>query len=139
MEKDVTILISEDDKGHFVLLKHRLRHAGIQNEIVHFADGQETLDFLNGMGSEPGMDPQRRYLLLLDIRMPKVDGIEVLKTVKQDQRFEDIPVIMVTSSDDPNNIHRCRELGSDGYIVKPLNSNSIETIKNFCNSHHVAS
>ena len=139
MEKDVTILISEDDKGHFVLLKHRLRHADIQNEIIHFADGQETLDFLNGNGPETGMDPQKQYLLLLDIRMPKVDGIEVLKTVKQDQRFEDIPVIMVTSSDDPDNIQRCREFGSDAYIVKPLDSNSIETIKNYCDSHHVAS
>lgn len=139
MEKETTILISEDDNGHFILLRHRLRHADIDNEIIHFSDGQETLDFLNANGSDSGMSPDKRYLLLLDIRMPKVDGLEVLKALKQDHRFDDIPIIMVTSSDDPDNIHRCTELGSDGYIVKPLDNKSIETIRNYCNSHHIAS
>lgn len=139
MEKEVKILISEDDNGHFILLRHRLRHSGIDNEIIHFSDGQETLDFLNENSSESGMNADKRYLMLLDIRMPKVDGLEVLKTVKQDQRFQDIPVIMVTSSDDPDNIRRCRQLGSDGYIVKPLDQKAVDTIKNYCNSNHVAS
>jgi CheY-like chemotaxis protein len=134
MEKSIVILISEDDSGHYVLLKHRLRKAGIDNEIKRLCDGQETLDFLYSK------DPQQegsnhRYVLLLDIRMPKVDGIEVLRQVRSDPNFENLPIAMVTSSDDPENMRCCRDLGCDAYIVKPLTEDSIETIKELCSPH----
>ncbi len=134
MEKTIVILISEDDAGHYVLLKHRIRKADIGNEIVRLCDGQEQLDYLYGTGTKPGMDPSNNYVLLLDIRMPKVDGIEVLTQVRNAPRFANLPIAMVTSSDDPENMHRCRELGCDAYIVKPLNEKSIETIRELCNS-----
>jgi CheY-like chemotaxis protein len=129
MPDHVTIIISEDDKGHFILMKHRLKQAGIGNDIVWLCDGQQTLDFLYSDQFEPQADKRKRYIILLDIRMPKVDGIDVLEKVKHDEKLKAIPVIMVTSSDHPDNIHRCRALGCDGYIVKPLDENAIELIE----------
>lgn len=129
MLDDVTIIISEDDKGHFILMKHQLKKAGICNEIVWLCDGQETLDFLYAEEFEPQADKRKRYIILLDIRMPKIDGIEVLKKVKHDEKLKAIPVIMVTSSDHPDNIRRCQTLGCDGYIIKPLDDNAIELIE----------
>ncbi len=129
MVKDVTILISEDDRGHFILMKHCLRNAGIDNEIVWLCDGQETLDFIfthNGQLNLPSGD---KYILLLDIRMPKIDGIEILADIRNDDRLDHLPVVIVTSSDNPDNIRRCRSLGCDGYIVKPLDEQAIAMIE----------
>ena len=125
MVKDVKILISEDDRGHFILMKHCLRDAGIDNEIVWLCDGQETLDFLYTHDGQLNLPPADKYILLLDIRMPKIDGIEVLADIKKDARLDHLPVVIVTSSDNPDNIRRCRELGCDGYIVKPLDEEAI--------------
>ena len=129
MVKDVTILISEDDRGHFILMKHCLRNAGIDNEIVWLCDGQETLDFIfthNGQLNLPSGD---KYILLLDIRMPKIDGIEILADIRNDDRLDHLPVVIVTSSDNPDNIRRCRSLGCNGYIVKPLDEQAIAMIE----------
>ena len=129
MVKDVTILISEDDRGHFILMKHCLRSAGIDNEIVWLCDGQETLDFLYTHDGQLNLPPADKYILLLDIRMPKIDGIEILADIKKDERLDHLPVVIVTSSDNPDNIRRCRELGCDGYIVKPLDEEAIAMIE----------
>ncbi len=129
MVKNVTILISEDDRGHFILMKHCLRNAGIDNEIVWLCDGQETLDFLFTHDGQPNLQPADKYILLLDIRMPKIDGIEILEEIKKDDRLDHLPVVIVTSSDNPDNIRRCRDLGCDGYIVKPLDEEAIALIE----------
>ena len=129
MVKDVTILISEDDRGHFILMKHCLRNAGIDNEIVWLCDGQETLDFLFTHNGQPNLQQADKYILLLDIRMPKIDGIEILEDIRQDERLDHLPVVIVTSSDNPDNIRRCRDLGCDGYIVKPLDEEAIAMIE----------
>ena len=129
MVKDVIILISEDDRGHFILMKHCLRDAGIDNEIVWLCDGQETLDFLYTHDGQPNLPPVDKYILLLDIRMPKIDGIEILEEIKKDERLDHLPVVIVTSSDNPDNIRRCRDLGCDGYIVKPLDEEAIAMIE----------
>ena len=129
MVKDVTILISEDDRGHFILMKHCLRDAGIDNEIVWLCDGQETLDFLFSHDGQPNLPQADKYILLLDIRMPKIDGIEILEDIKKDERLDHLPVIIVTSSDNPDNIRRCQDLGCDGYIVKPLDEEAIALIE----------
>ena len=129
MVKDVTILISEDDRGHFILMKHCLRNAGIDNEIVWLCDGQKTLDFIfthNGQLNLPSGD---KYILLLDIRMPKIDGIEILEDIRKDDRLDHLPVVIVTSSDSPDNIRHCRSLGCNGYIVKPLDEEAIALIE----------
>lgn len=129
MVKDITILISEDDRGHFILMKHCLRNAGIDNEIVWLCDGQETLDFIFTHNGQLNLPSDDKHILLLDIRMPKIDGIEILEEIKKDDRLDHLPVVIVTSSDNPDNIRRCRDLGCDGYIVKPLDEEAIALIE----------
>lgn len=120
MKKEGVILIAEDDEGHFELIKRSLQRAGVCNQILRFADGQETLDFLFVRGDGPKRETDREYLLLLDIRMPKIDGIEVLEKVKQDPELKKIPVIMLTTTDDPRTVERCHKIGCSVYIVKPV-------------------
>ncbi len=111
-----TILMAEDDPGHASLIRRHIKRAGIGNEIVHFKDGQAVMDFLQDPGRSSS-DPC--YLLLLDIRMPKLDGIEVLEMVKADGHLKSIPVIMLTTTSDPATIKHCYDLGCANYIVKP--------------------
>ncbi|MHC4637134.1 MAG: response regulator [Planctomycetota bacterium] len=120
MNKEGVILIAEDDDGHYALIRKSLMRAGICNEILRFADGQETLDFLFVKGEGQKRDPGTEYLLLLDIRMPKINGIEVLEKVKQDKELKKLPVIVLTTTDDPRTIEKCHELGCSVYIVKPV-------------------
>jgi len=117
MKSETTIIIAEDNEGHVLLVKKNLRRAGIKNEILHFSNGQDLLDFLFQQGENQN---GKQYLLLLDIRMPKVDGIEVLRQIKQDKRFQKMPVIMLTTTDNPQEIDKCYELGCNVYITKPV-------------------
>lgn len=111
-----TILMAEDDIGHARLIRKHIDRAGIGSELIHFKDGQAVMDFLRRPDQSP---PDRPYLLLLDIRMPKLDGIEVLEMVKQDEKLKSIPVIMLTTTNDPATVKRCYDLGCANYIVKP--------------------
>ena len=120
MKKEVTILITEDDEGHAALIRKNLGRAGITNPIMHFKDGQEVLDFLFRRGDPPHREDHAAYLLLLDIRMPKVDGVEVLRQVKTDPDLRKLPVIMITTTDDPREVARCHEIGCNNYITKPV-------------------
>ena len=119
MKKEVVILIAEDDPGHASLIKKNLKRAGISNKIIHFTDGQQVLDFILQNKTEDEFT-EKSYLLLLDIRMPKVDGVEVLRQIKQDQELKKIPVIMITTTDDPKEVNACHKLGCSTYIVKPI-------------------
>lgn len=120
-KNEITILIAEDDDGHAELIVDNLREAGLNNEIIRFRDGQEVLDFLTG---EPGKPSTRQsgvaYLLMLDIRMPRVDGVEVLRRLKTMPELNKIPVIMLTTTDDPREVQNCYELGCSCYITKPV-------------------
>jgi len=120
MNKNVQILIAEDNEGHFLLIKKNLRRTGIQNEIIHFVNGQETLDFLFRECQRNKKNIDQRYVLLLDIRMPKVDGLEVLKKIKSTPDLKQLPVIMLTTSTASADVDRCYELGCNIYIVKPI-------------------
>lgn len=120
MDKRIEILIAEDDEGHASLIKKNLRRAGITNQILHFKDGQEVLDFLFEKGEGPHCESGKAYLLLLDIRMPRVGGVEVLEKVKADPELCKIPVIMLTTSDNPEEIERCHLRGCNNYITKPV-------------------
>nr|WP_319999106.1 response regulator [uncultured Draconibacterium sp.] len=119
MKKELTIILAEDDEGHATLIKRNLKRSGLLNEIIHFKDGQETLDFLNNVKDKNGKN-NLPSLLLLDIKMPKVNGIEVLRQVKQDPSLKRMPVIMITTTDDPREIATCHELGCSNYITKPI-------------------
>lgn len=120
MNQEVVILIAEDDEGHAGLIRKNLARAGIVNKILHFKDGQQTLDFLMRTGRGPGRESGRSYVLLLDIRMPKLNGAEVLALVKADPELRKIPVIMITTTDDPREVDRCHALGCNNYITKPI-------------------
>ncbi|AQT69437.1 Response regulator rcp1 [Anaerohalosphaera lusitana] len=120
MVRETTILIAEDDAGHFLLVKKNLWQSCVAQDILHFKDGQEVLNFLFKRGDGPVREDGRSYLLLLDIRMPKVDGREVLRQIKQDEDLRDMPVIMLTTTDAPDEINRCYELGCSFYIIKPV-------------------
>ena len=98
MNKDMVILIAEDDAGHFQLIKKNLWLACVNNDILQFKDGQQILDFLFQTGDGMGLDEARRYIVLLDVRMPKVDGLDVLRRIKDDEKLRQIPVIMLTTT-----------------------------------------
>ncbi len=118
MDKDTVILLAEDDEGHARLIIKNLRRAGLDNRILLFKDGQETLDFLFGTGEGDHLDSTSQYLLLLDISMPKINGIDVLQKIKQDDELKKTPVIMITTTDDPHEVARCHKLGCSKYIIK---------------------
>jgi CheY-like chemotaxis protein len=111
-----TILIVDDDEGHAILIQENLEAAGLNNRIVHFRDGQAILDFFASMPS----GTHETYLVLLDIRMPKIDGIEVLRRLKTDPGLSKLPVIMLTTTDDTREVERCYALGCSVYIQKPV-------------------
>jgi CheY-like chemotaxis protein len=120
MNQEVIILIAEDDEGHTDLIRINLARSGITNRIIHFKDGQETVDFLFCQGKGPHRIPGDTYVLLLDIRMPKLDGTEVLEKIKADRELKKIPVVMITTTDDPREVDLCHELGCNNYITKPV-------------------
>lgn len=120
MTKEVVILIAEDDDGHARLIEKNLGRAGLHNPIERFSNGQQILDFLCRRGPGRHRSEDASYLLLLDIRMPQVDGVEVLRHVKQDPELRKMPVIMLTTTDDPREVERCHALGCSTYIVKPV-------------------
>ncbi len=119
MNTSTVILIAEDDKGHFELVKRNLWLTCFDNEILHFKDGQEVLDFLFKANCPPHRENNKSYILLLDIRMPKVDGREVLRQIKQDSELRKIPVVMLTTTNDQSEIDTCYDLGCSFYMVKP--------------------
>jgi CheY-like chemotaxis protein len=118
MNEETTILIAEDDPGHALLIRKNLERAGLANPKVHFKDGQETVDYL--FSDKEGLAGASAFVLLLDIRMPKLDGIEVLRRLKQDQVLRAVPVIMLTTTDDPLEVERCEALGCSRYVTKPV-------------------
>lgn len=130
MTNEVVILIADDDAGHVRLIEKNLNRAGLHNPIQRFEDGQAILDFLFCRGEGPRRIPLAPYLLLLDIRMPKVDGVEVLRQIKADASLRKMPVVMLTTTDDPREVSRCHELGCSHYIVKPVDYDKFsDTIK----------
>jgi CheY-like chemotaxis protein len=114
------ILIVDDDEGHAILVRQNLEAAGLDNNIQHFRDGQAVLDFFFHRDGTRQRHPGEVYLVLLDIRMPKVDGIEVLRRLKADAELKKIPVIMLTTTDDQREVERCHQLGCSVYIQKPV-------------------
>ncbi len=110
--EDVIIVLAEDDPGHARLIEKNLR-AIITNKFIRFSNGKEALDYLRREEL-----PDQQHLLLLDLNMPVMDGYQVLWHLKADQRTVLIPVIVLTTTDDPQEIQRCYELGCNAYVVK---------------------
>lgn len=126
----IVVLLAEDDDGHAALVQRNLTRAGIANQIVRVSDGQEALDYLRCEGAFAERVPNSLLLLLLDINMPRVDGIEVLRQIKEDPRTAGLPVIMLTTTDDPREVQRCYNYGCAVYITKPVQYDSfVEAVK----------
>jgi CheY-like chemotaxis protein len=116
----LVIVLAEDDEGHAYLVKQNLARAGIANEIVHVADGQEALDYVRRQGRYAHRSANGPLLLVLDINMPRLDGVDVLARIKSEEATAKIPVIMLTTTDDPREVERCYGLGCSVYITKPV-------------------
>lgn len=132
MEKAVNILLVEDNPDDVKITERALKKGKVLNTLFVARDGQEALDFLFNEGeyTDPRKAP-RPGLILLDINLPKVNGIDVLKKVKANERLRRIPVIMLTVSKRDEDIIRSYDLGVNSYIIKPVEFDKfVETIKN---------
>ena len=119
--KPVDILLVEDNPDHAELTIKALNQNNVLNEVYVVNDGQEALDFMYHQGKYADeKNFPRPGLILLDIKLPKVDGIEVLKKLKDDPQFKSIPVIMLTTSDRDEEIAKSYAGGANSYVVKPM-------------------
>ncbi len=117
---EVTILLIEDNPGHARLIEKNLRRANISNPIVKLEDGQVALDYLFSETGFVNTTPRPHLLVMLDLNLPVVDGYRVLEAMKSDDRTKQIPIIVLTTTDDAQEINRCYELGCNIYITKPV-------------------
>ena len=118
INNEPVIMLAEDDVGHAGLILKSLKDAGITNDILCFESGEDTLDFLFKRGSEPYREEGVPYVLLLDIRLSGINGIEVLRQIKKDKCVNNIPVIMLSVSEQPAIVEQCKRFGCDNYFVK---------------------
>ncbi len=118
-ERKLAILVVDDDEGHAELVRRNLRRAGVSNPIVRLTTGQDALDYVFRQG-EFASRPQGHLMILLDINMPGVDGVDVLTRIKADPQRRAIPVVMLTTTDDPREVERCYALGCNVYMTKPV-------------------
>lgn len=121
----VEILLVEDNADDAEMAIHALRKKNLANKLIHLQDGEEALDFLFGTGKFAGRDVTiRPRLILLDLKMPKVDGMQVLAKVKSNDATKKIPVVILTSSKEDPDLSKCYELGANSFIVKPVEFDS---------------
>ena len=121
MTMPVTIIMVEDDEGHARLIEKNIRRAGVTNEIVPFRDGTSALAYLLGEDGTGASNLGRPLLILLDLNLPDMTGVDILKIVKENEALKRTPVIVLTTTDDQREIQRCYDLGCNVYITKPVN------------------
>jgi CheY-like chemotaxis protein len=122
---NVEILFVEDSADDAMFTIRALTKSGFSNKLHHVVDGAAALDFLYCRGIYADRDStQHPKLILLDLKMPKVSGVQVLEAVKSDPKLKTIPVVMLTSSNEGPDIERCFHLGANSYIVKPVDSDN---------------
>jgi two-component system response regulator len=118
---EIEIILVEDNLSDAEMTIRALKKSNLANKIVHLRDGAEAIDFIFGTGQYEGRNTELLpKVILLDLKMPKVNGIEVLQKIKTDERTKTIPVVVLTSSKEDPDIRRCYELGVNSYIVKPV-------------------
>jgi len=117
----IVILLVEDDEAHAEIVRRNFEACRIANQLIHVSDGQEALDYLsrrNGF-SDPAKSP-RPGIILLDLRLPKVHGMEVLKTIKADPKLRTVPVVILTTSKTEADMVKAYECQANSYLVKPI-------------------
>ena len=133
------VVLAEDDDGHATLIRRNLERTSLKAEIVRLRGGEETLEYLRR--EIGGKGPQCAMLLLLDVRMPGMEGTEVLRQIKSDPVMRGLPVYMLTTTDNPVEVNRCFELGCNAYIAKSVSYDAfaaaIERLCNFLEISHL--
>lgn len=120
-EYKIDILIVDDDEGHVELVRRNFKRAGISNPLIHVTGGVAALDYVFARGPYLSRPTHGHLMLLLDINMPGgMDGVEVLRQIKADPKKKRIPIVMLTTTDDPREVVRCYDLGCSVYIPKPV-------------------
>jgi len=122
--KPVAIIMIEDDEGHARLIEKNIRRAGVTNEIISFRDGTTGVNYLLGSDGSGLVAIGRPSLVLLDLNLPDMTGIDILARLKANEHTRRTPVIVLTTTDDAREIQRCYDLGANVYITKPLNYES---------------
>ena len=135
MDKLGYILLADDNEDDLELEQRALAQYRVANEIIVVRDGAEALDFLFRRGEFSDRNPSDPLVVLLDINMPKVNGVEVLQQIKSNERLRDIPVVMLTSSRQGPDVEHCYALGANAYVVKPVDfaqfAEAVKTIGKF--------
>jgi CheY-like chemotaxis protein len=124
MSKPVTIIMVEDDEGHARLIERNIRRSGVNNEIKPFTNGTEAISYLFGPDGSGSTHKNEAVLILLDLNLPDMSGIDILRRVKENRFLKYAPVVVLTTTDDEHEIKRCYELGCNVYITKPVNYES---------------
>ncbi len=135
INSNIQIILAEDNQTTADLTINAFRKSNVQNDIVHLTDGEELLNFIyDSVNVDENFIPILPKIILLDLKMPKINGIEVLNKLKKDEHTKHFPIIVLSSSDLESDIHQCYELGANSYIVKPVNfTEFINTIKDLSN------
>ena len=120
MSAATSIIMIEDDEGHARLIEKNIRRAGVTNTIHHFSDGTSALEHLFRDKRATEDEHPHPLLILLDLNLPDMSGIDVLRRVKEDATLRRVPVIMLTTTDDKLEIQRCYDHGCNVYITKPV-------------------
>ncbi|MBY6264909.1 response regulator [Azospirillum sp. 412522] len=123
----VCIVMIEDDEGHARLIEKNIRRAGVTNEIVPFTDGTSALAYLFGPDGTGQESAGRALLILLDLNLPDMTGVDILSKLKANPYTKRFPVVVLTTTDDRQEIQRCYDIGANVYITKPVNYESFAT------------
>ncbi len=124
MSLAVKIIMIEDDEGHARLIERNIRRSGVNNEIVPFTNGTDAVKYLFGNDGSGVEHKDQALLILLDLNLPDMTGIDILKRIKENAHVKCAPVVVLTTTDDEQEIKRCYELGCNVYITKPVNYES---------------
>ena len=119
--KPVQIVMIEDDEGHARLIEKNIRRAGVGNEIIPFVNGTDALNYLLGDDRSGAASSKRQQLILLDLNLPDMTGIDILQKLKGNKHTKRSPIVVLTTTDDSREIQRCYDLGANVYITKPVN------------------
>jgi len=114
-QSPVTIIMIEDDEGHARLIERNIRRAGVNNEILPFTSGGPALEYLKGLTHGAA------HLVLLDLNLPDMSGVDILAQIKGSEATKSMPVVVLTTTDDRTEIQRCYDLGCNVYVTKPVN------------------
>jgi CheY-like chemotaxis protein len=124
MTTPVTIIMIEDDEGHARLIERNIRRSGVNNEIIPFTNGTDAMNYLFGTDGNGQARKGQALLILLDLNLPDMTGIDILRQIKENKTLKSAPVVVLTTTDDSQEIKRCYELGCNVYITKPVNYES---------------